>query len=72
MAGGRAERGTDKAMALRCEEDRLFAWRAGVGGVAWPNLPEAPHRGYGAVPALFSGVLEATRSGATSRATWSA
>ena len=45
-------------MALRREEDRLFAQRAGVGAVAWLDLPEAPHRGYGSAPALFSSVLE--------------
>lgn len=45
-------------MALRREEDRLFAQRARVGAVIWLDLPEAPHRGYGSAPALFSGVLE--------------
>ena len=45
-------------MALRREEDRLCAERAGVGHVVWLDLPEAPHRGYASAPALFSGVLE--------------
>jgi LmbE family N-acetylglucosaminyl deacetylase len=44
-------------MALRREEDRLFAERAGVGAVAWLDLPEAPHRGYDSSSALFSGLL---------------
>lgn len=44
-------------MALRREEDRLFAERVGVGRVAWLDLPEAPHRGYASAPALFSGTL---------------
>jgi LmbE family N-acetylglucosaminyl deacetylase len=43
-------------MALRREEDLLFAERVGVGRVVWLDLPEAPHRGYAS--ALFSGVLE--------------
>ena len=45
-------------MALRREEDRLFAERAGAGRVSWLDLPEAPHRGYASAPVLFSGVLE--------------
>lgn len=45
-------------MALRREEDRLFAERVGVGRVVWLDLPEAPHRGYASAPALFSGILE--------------
>lgn len=45
-------------MALRREEDLLFANRVGVGEVVWLDLPEAPHRGYDSAPALFSGVLE--------------
>lgn len=49
--------GTDY-MALRREEDREFAARSGVGGVAWLGLPEAPHRGYSSAEALFSGIRE--------------
>ena len=45
-------------MALRREEDRLFAERVGVGRVVWLDLPEAPHRGYASASALFSGVLK--------------
>jgi LmbE family N-acetylglucosaminyl deacetylase len=45
-------------MALRREEDRVFARRAGVDEVVWLNLPEAPHRGYGSAPALFLGLQD--------------
>lgn len=44
-------------MAMRREEDRLFARRAGVAELLWLDHPEAPHRGYGSAPAIFGDVL---------------
>lgn len=42
-------------MALRREEDRGAAEHLGAGETLWLDLPEAPHRGYGSAPELFSG-----------------
>ena len=48
-------------MALRRKEDREFAERVGVHGLLWLGYPEAPHRGYGSAPALFSEALAEDR-----------
>ena len=50
-------------MALRRGEDREAARRLGVTELRWLDLPEAPHRGYGSAPALFSGVRRADEVG---------
>ncbi|MGB3633208.1 MAG: PIG-L deacetylase family protein [Rubrobacteraceae bacterium] len=44
-------------MALRREEDRKFAARAGVHELVWLDHPEAPHRSYESAPALFGDVV---------------
>src|SRR3954452_24587982 len=41
-------------MALRRDEDRDAASILGVADLRWLDLPEAPHRGYGAAPELFA------------------
>ncbi len=46
-------------MALRREEDRNAAAILGVSDLRWLDLAEAPHRGYGAAPALFGAILDA-------------
>lgn len=45
-------------MALRREEDRAAAAILGVTELRWLELPEAPHRGYGAAPALFGDIRD--------------
>lgn len=44
-------------MALRREEDRAAAAILGVAELRWLDLPEAPHRGYGAAGQLFGAML---------------
>ncbi len=44
-------------MALRRQEDRLFARGAGAREHLWLDHPEAPHRGYHSAPALFGGLI---------------
>ena len=43
-------------MALRREEDRQFAEKAGAADVRHLDLPEAPHRSYASAPELFADV----------------
>ena len=45
-------------MALRRDEDQKAAKHLGVGETVWLDLPEAPHRGYGSAPELFTGTLK--------------
>ena len=45
-------------MALRRAEDRRAADILGVSDLRWLDLPEAPHRGYDAAPALFGPVRD--------------
>lgn len=45
-------------MALRRQEDRVASDILGVADLRWLDLPEAPHRSYGSVPALFGPPLD--------------
>ena len=46
-------------MAVRRAEDLVAADLLGVSDLRWLDLPEAPHRGYHAAPALFGQALPA-------------
>lgn len=52
-------------MALRRDEDEVFAERAGVDELVWLGHREAPHRGYDSPPALFGPLRDDDGAAAT-------